>query len=330
MSGEDGDGIGNAGPGGPAGFGAGLTSEEKAAIGAYLNNRWTVAPSWGWLARLAEQLLKVAGALLLVCGVAAGVGDGNDFDDVGCSIAQQPAAHGGSSARPRREDEDGEPGPGGRPAGGVARGEWKVARPARPACEVSAEWCVNRAEGGACRVLRQRCRILQMQQEEWKVENAARTGRMMGAINEIWRVVTAIAKRGEVVAAPVSEGEARRVFMLMKGLADGPKQEKAPLSAVFRLVVLEGCSQKKAARLCGCVPALISRRVKVIESRFGMPIERLRNFAASILEMEVSVKGDRYRKRKGGGRAGGDDGPGQADLDEADGYLPGEGSDDYS
>jgi hypothetical protein len=130
VSGEEGDEIGSAGPGGPAGRGpdpGGMTSEENAAIGAYLNNRWTVRPWWRWLARLAEQLLKVAGALLLVCGVAAGVGAGNDFDDVGCSIAQQPAAHGGSSARPRREDEDGESGVGVVESGEgrVARGEWR-------------------------------------------------------------------------------------------------------------------------------------------------------------------------------------------------------------
>ena len=121
MSGEEGDGIGSAGPGGPAGRGTGLRAKEKAAIGAYLNNRWTVRPWWRWLARLAEQLLKIAGALLLVCGLAAGVGDGNDFDDVGCSIAQQPAAHGGSSARPRREDEDGD-------VGVVESGEGRVGR----------------------------------------------------------------------------------------------------------------------------------------------------------------------------------------------------------
>jgi len=51
------------------------------------------------------------------------------------------------------------------------------------------------------------------------------------------------------------------------------------------------------------VPALISRRVKTIESQFGMSVGRLRSFASVILEMEASVKWDRYRKRKRGAMA---------------------------
>jgi hypothetical protein len=48
---------------------------------------------------------------------------------------------------------------------------------------------------------------------------------------------------------------------------------------------------------------LISRRVKTIESRFGMPIERLRNFASAILEMDASVKGDRRKSGEFRGRS---------------------------
>jgi hypothetical protein len=140
---------------------------------------------------------------------------------------------------------------------------------------------------------------------------------------------------GREIAVPVSESEARRVFVLMKQLEGTPRQCKAALPAVFRLTVLEGHSQGKTARLCGCVPALISRRVKTIESRFGMSIERLRNFASVILEMEASVKGDRYRKRKGGApsdeRARYDDGSEGADLiEDAGGYQPGERQEDGS
>jgi len=117
------------------------------------------------------------------------------------------------------------------------------------------------------------------------------------------------------------------VFALMEQLEGRPKQRKAPLATVFRLTVLEGHSQGKTARLCGCVPALISRRVKTIESRFQMSIEQLRGFASSILEMEASVKGDRVRKKKRGAprddAAQYVDGPGRSDLVEGeDGYLP--------
>jgi hypothetical protein len=127
-------------------------------------------------------------------------------------------------------------------------------------------------------------------------------------------------------AEALRESDARRVFELFKKLATHRGITKAPLETVFRLAVLEGHSQAQTARLCGCVPALISRRVKTIESRFEMSVEQLRNFASVILEMEASVKGDRRRKRKGGDPrdepAQYDSGPGRPDLvEDASGYL---------
>jgi hypothetical protein len=58
-----------------------------------------------------------------------------------------------------------------------------------------------------------------------------------------------------------------------------------------------------------------------------MSIKELRNFASVILEMEASVKGDRYRKRKRGAPADEPaqygDGPEKPDLvEDASGYLP--------
>jgi hypothetical protein len=131
----------------------------------------------------------------------------------------------------------------------------------------------------------------------------------------------------------IRESDAKRVFGVFRKLATDKGITKAPLETVFRLTVLEGHSQAKAAGLCGCVPALISRRVKTIESRFGMSIERLRNFASDILEMEASVKEDRYRKRKRGAPLDEaeqcDDGPEGTDVVEDEGgYLPEEG-DEY-
>ena len=125
----------------------------------------------------------------------------------------------------------------------------------------------------------------------------------------------------------VRESDGKRVFELFKKLATSRGITKARLETVFRLAVLEGHSQRKTARLCRCVPPLISRRVKTIEARFGMSIERLRNFASEILEMEASVKGDRVRKRKRGAPgaepAGDDAGPGRPELvEDAGGYLP--------
>jgi hypothetical protein len=125
----------------------------------------------------------------------------------------------------------------------------------------------------------------------------------------------------------IKESDGKRVFAIFKRLATDKSIIKAPLETVFRLTVLEGRSQARVAKDCKCVPALISRRVKTIESRFGMSVEQLRNFASTILEMETSVKRDRYQKRKGGNSsdetAGYGGGAERADLVEDEhGYLP--------
>jgi hypothetical protein len=57
-----------------------------------------------------------------------------------------------------------------------------------------------------------------------------------------------------------------------------------------------------------------------------MSIERLRNFASTILDMETTLKEERYRKRKRGAPTDEpsefDEGPGRGDLlKDASGYL---------
>jgi hypothetical protein len=96
----------------------------------------------------------------------------------------------------------------------------------------------------------------------------------------------------------VGEHEAKRVFLLMQRLESGPKERKASLATVFRLLVLKGLSQRAVASRCGCVESLISARVATIESTFGLTIERLRNFASELVSLEAAAKGDRRRKRK--------------------------------
>jgi len=98
----------------------------------------------------------------------------------------------------------------------------------------------------------------------------------------------------------VGEGEARRVFVLMQRLESGPKQRKASLGTVFRMVVLEGLSQRAAAARCGCVESLISARVVAIERAFGMSVERLRSFASALLSLESAAKGRRTREKEFG------------------------------
>src|SRR5437879_761795 len=68
--------------------------EEQAAILAMLNRRVDFAPSSAGVGRasaLAWAGLKVAAMVLLAAGVGHGLGDGDEFDEAGCSAAEQPA-----------------------------------------------------------------------------------------------------------------------------------------------------------------------------------------------------------------------------------------------
>lgn len=129
-------------------------------------------------------------------------------------------------------------------------------------------------------------------------------GGVPAALRRIEQKVDAMRARIEGGAAgrevEVSEREAARVFLLLQRLEGGPKQRKAPLPAVFRLLVLGGLSQRAAAARCGCAESLISARASAIERAFGLSLERLRSYAAALAEMETAVKGDRWRRRSAG------------------------------
>lgn len=134
-------------------------------------------------------------------------------------------------------------------------------------------------------------------------------------LEAVRKLVLEVNRRGGVGSAfQPTEGEARRVFLLLKRMETGPKERKAPLVAVFRLLVMEGLSQRVVAGRCSCAESLISARVVTIESGFGMPIERLRNFASELREMETAVKGER-RRRKSAGAPEDFEGSGGADGD---------------
>ena len=129
-------------------------------------------------------------------------------------------------------------------------------------------------------------------------------GGVLDALLRIEKKVDAV--RAGSASAPaepangVGEREARRVFVLMQRLESGPKQRKASLGTVFRMVVLEGLSQRAAAARCGCVESLISARVVAIERAFGMSVERLRSFASALLSLEAAAKGRRTREKEFG------------------------------
>lgn len=91
----------------------------------------------------------------------------------------------------------------------------------------------------------------------------------------------------------MGEGEATRVFALMKMLDSGP--QKAPLESVFRLLVLEGRSQAYAARACKCSKGLLSLRATEIEKRMKRTIPELQGLASRLGEMAATVKDPRSR-----------------------------------
>ncbi len=78
----------------------------RAAVRGMLNKLVESAPAsagFGRAPALAWAALKVIGMLLLAAGVEFGYADGNEFDEVGCTVAQQPGgtAHGAHSGKTR-------------------------------------------------------------------------------------------------------------------------------------------------------------------------------------------------------------------------------------
>jgi len=109
----------------------------------------------------------------------------------------------------------------------------------------------------------------------------------------------------------VREGEASRVFALMKMLDSGAK--KAPLDTVFRLLVVEGRTQEYAARVCKCSEGLVSMRVTEIEKRMKKSITELQGLASHLGEMASTVKKPRSRS---GYREAVADEPGDEEKDD--------------
>ncbi len=114
------------------------------------------------------------------------------------------------------------------------------------------------------------------------------------------------------------EREAKRVLALRKKLRIAGKNHKAPHNEVFDLLVVEDRSQEFVAREFECVPSLISQRVDEIEGIMGLKLKQLKALASKMGEMESSVKGDRYQKRKHGARSSSDGDEGQDDGAETE------------
>jgi hypothetical protein len=137
-----------------------------------LNKRAASAPAGARIGHAAALVLagiKLAAVVLLTAGVKVGLGDGNVFDDVGCTVAQQPGgtSHGARSAQNREGAGGKVPGSDGGSAGPSGTG----GAGGRPECETRAENCANRMADGLCRISRRTCRLLGMQNAEGRRQN---------------------------------------------------------------------------------------------------------------------------------------------------------------
>ena len=295
----------------PGAFGpADPTEEERATILAMLSRRAECAPGASASA-WARAGFKLAAIVMVVAGVGYCLGDGGEFDDGGCSVAQRPAKLrlGAASAESGKAGEARGPGNG----TGAGNGDDGGAPGDRPECLVQAAMCQRRMPDGQCRMSGRLCGALVAQSLKAQaavpvvaakavvkvVESAME--RFERSLEAVRKLVLEVNRGGGVGSGiQVTQGEARKVFLLLKHLESGAKERKAPLAAVFRLLVLEGLSQRLVAGRCGCAESLISARVVTIESGFGMSIGRLRNFASELREMETAVKGERRRKKSSG------------------------------
>jgi hypothetical protein len=140
--------------GGPC---AEVAAEQRAAIERFLAAPGALAGRAGWVRRAVVAALRFAGALLLSAGVLAGYADGDDLDEVGCTVAHQPDgdSHGGHSAQARQGGGGKVPGHGDGSGGGSDGGD-----PAgRPECEARAKVCPHRMADGQCQITRRQCRL---------------------------------------------------------------------------------------------------------------------------------------------------------------------------
>lgn len=118
---------------------------------------------------------------------------------------------------------------------------------------------------------------------------------------------------------PGTESEARQVFRTLQKLRSKVVGIKAPPYEVFLCVVVDGLSQREAARKCNCSLALISVRVKELEREFKRSVAKLKALASELVELQTTVKGDELRKRKQGARADQFEHPDHGDEADPDG-----------
>jgi len=264
------------------------TPEEQAAITQFLKERAESAPAGKGLGRasaLVRAGLKIAGVLLLGASVEIGYLDGNEFDDVGCSVAMQPSG----SSHDVRSAQAGERAGGKLPGsdGGAAGGSDGSGPDGQPECEVRAAMCAHRLPDGRCQMSMRQCLLF---------AGASDVSAMVAGVH---REIAAVRRKfGELRDAPaaVPESVARQVFALVHELETEGRWRKAPMLRVFRLYCVEGLPAVKIARQCRCSKSLVLLRLKRLRTKLGRNPAELRQMSSQFEEIEASLKDDRARR----------------------------------
>lgn len=135
--------------------------------------------------------------------------------------------------------------------------------------------------------------------EDWAAEVLQELRQQRALLTGLHEQVAALAGR-PAPAASWNEAEATRVFGMLQKLRSRRAGLKAPLYDVFLVTVLEGLSQRAAAKKCGCSLGLLSTRVGEMEKEFGLGLKQLQALATPILEMQTTVKADCWRTATSG------------------------------
>jgi hypothetical protein len=98
-----------------------------------------------------------------------------------------------------------------------------------------------------------------------------------------------------------SDEVARRLFAVVEELEAEGKWRKAPVTKVFHLYCVKGLSRAEVAKGCGCVPGLVTLRLKLIEKKLGRKPVELRQLSPQFERIEDSLSDSRAKSihRKG-------------------------------
>ena len=244
----------------------------------------------GRAAALAWAGLKLAAMVLLAAGVEVGYLDGDEFDDVGCTVAQQPGgtSHGARSAQARERAGGKVPGSDGGSAGASGSG----GPGGHPECEVRAALCAHRAPDGKCQRSNRQCRLF------------AGAGEVREIVAGIHREIATVRKNLAELRAAREEGSdelddeaLRKIYgaVLLTGRNE-PGARGAPLKEVFDCYCVKGFSAQEVSVKLGCSKATVMNRLATLRQIAGVPASELRAYKPLFEQTEKVLQEPRARR----------------------------------